>query len=68
MVVYHSIFLEIFFLLSEIDASQDLEKTLAEWEGKAKALQTTLDEREEELEAVVGDKQANISQIEIKSN
>ena len=41
-------------------ASQDLEERLAESELKGEALQTSLDEREEELEAVVGDKQANI--------
>ena len=41
--------------------SQDLEERLAESELAGKALQATLDEREEELEAVVGDKQAKIS-------
>ena len=48
--------------------SQDLEERLAESELAGKALQATLDEREEELEAVVGDKQANISTIQIKLN
>ena len=48
-------------MLKEIDLPQELEKSLAECEEKAKALQTTLDEREEELEAVVGDKQAKIN-------
>ena len=48
--------------------SQDLEERLAESELKVEALQTSLDEREEELEAVVGDKQANISTIQIKLN
>ena len=48
-------------MLKEIDVSQELEKSLAECEEKAKALQTTLEEREEELEAVVGDKQAKIN-------
>ena len=48
-------------VLKEIDVPQELEKTLAECEEKAKALQTTLEEREEELEAVVGDKQAKIN-------
>ena len=33
-----------------------------------KSLQTSFDEREEEFEAVVGDKQANICKIELKSN
>ena len=37
---------------------------LTECEEKVAALQTTLDEREEELEAVVGDKQAKIISLE----
>ena len=37
---------------------------LSECEEKVAALQTTLDEREEELEAVVGDKQAKIISLE----
>ena len=45
-----------------------MEERLAESELKGEALQTSLDEREEELEAVVGDKQANISTIQIKLN
>ena len=43
---------------------QELEKMLSECEEKVAALQTTLDEREEELEAVVGDKQAKIISLE----
>ena len=37
---------------------------LSKCEEKVAALQTTLDEREEELEAVVGDKQAKIISLE----
>ena len=37
---------------------------LTECEEKVAALQITLDEREEELEAVVGDKQAKIISLE----
>ena len=48
-------FLHLHFTIS--NHSQDLETALSECEEKAKALQTTLEEKEEELEAVVGDKQ-----------